>query len=129
MRTDATLTRRLARRAFVAKAANAFEAVRLKLVALYERLSDQAARALLAEVIARLADAPDEAATLDLLRGLDLAALAGAALPASDLNDLNEALYLAGAVDSALSPNPSLPGGEGGGCASASARPITAPWS
>lgn len=99
MRIDATLTRRLARRAFVAKAANAFEAVRLKLTALYERLSDRAARALLAEVIARLADAPDEAATLDLLRGLDLAALAGAALPAAALNDLNEALYLAGAVE------------------------------
>lgn len=101
MRTDVTLVRRLARRAFVAKAANAFEAVRRKLTALYERLSDQAARALLAEVIARLADAPDEATTLDLLRGLDLAALAGAALPAAELNDLNEALYLAGAVEGA----------------------------
>ena len=101
MRLDATLTRRLARRAFVAKAANAFDAVRRKLSALYERLSDQAARALLAEVIARLADQPDNISALDLLRGLDLAALAGAALPAAALNDLNEALYLAGAVESA----------------------------
>lgn len=95
----APLARRLARRAFVAKAANAFEVVRLKLTALYERLSDRAARALLAEVLARLADAPDEAAALDLLRGLDLAALAGAAIPAADLADLDEALYLAGAVE------------------------------
>lgn len=101
MRPDATLSRRLARRAFVAKAGNAFEAVRRKLLALCERLSDRAARALLAEALARLADAPDEAAALDLLRGLDLSALAGAAIPAADLNDLNEALYLAGAVEGA----------------------------
>lgn len=101
MRIDAILTRRLARRAFVAKAANAFEALHLKLVALYQRLSDRATRALLAEIIARLADAPDPAAALDLLRGLDLSALAGAAIPAAELNDLNEALYLAGAVEGA----------------------------
>ena len=95
------LRRRLARRAFVAKAANAVEALRRKLTALYERLSDRAARALLAEVLARLADAPDAVAALDLLRGLNLAEVALTAIPAADLNDLNEALYLAGAVEGA----------------------------
>lgn len=100
-RLDGTLPRRLARRAFVAKAANAVEALRLKLTALYERLSDRATRALLADVLARLADAPDEAAALDLLRGLNLADAALTAIPAADLNDLNEALYLAGALDGA----------------------------
>ncbi|KAB2925876.1 MAG: hypothetical protein F9K25_16455, partial [Candidatus Contendobacter sp.] len=44
---------------------------------------------------------PDAAAMRDLLRGLDLAALAGAAIPPADLADLDEALYLAGAVDGA----------------------------
>lgn len=94
-----SLNRRLARRAFVVKATKAFETIRLKLLALYERLSDRAARALLAEVLARMADASTEAAALKLLRGLDLATLAGDALSAADLSEWNEALYLSGAVE------------------------------
>ncbi len=91
---------RLARRAFVQKAAGAaFAPLRRKLQALYLRLSDRVTRAALAEVMARLDDAADDAAALELLRGVDLAAVAGQALSATDLNELNEALYLAGAVE------------------------------
>ncbi len=97
----ASLARRLARRAFVAKAANPVEALRLKLAALYARVSSAALRAQLAEILARLADAADLPAALDALRGLNLADVALETAPAAVLNDLNEALYLAGAVEGA----------------------------
>ncbi len=97
----ASLARRLARRAFVAKAENPVEVLRQKLTALYARVSSAALRAQLAEILARLADAPDEAAALDALRGLNLADVALETVPAAVLNDLNEALYLAGAVEGA----------------------------